>query len=264
MKTYVIVIFSFFIVNSLFAQQKEKDTLFFSIDKYYTISPTITPNLDNETYLDWIEITKEYMNHTKTNGYISFIGDGYLTKDLKPKKILSIKEYIENRRFYYDGKYNQIVDKLKLKDSLTDKYIIYFVNGDEFIRPRELEYISYFPRRDKDWNVVQNKVKDTLFFKLDKEYIYQSKNNTESYFIKDASDNEHIYFQKGETLSTLTPNKVINLKEFIYSSKFYNRDKKYKLDDNGLGDFLNNYIIYFVNENKREFIRVNPGVVIYD
>jgi hypothetical protein len=35
-----------------------------------------------------------------------FVGDGYLTKGLKPKKS-SIKDYIENRKFYLDGKYNQ-------------------------------------------------------------------------------------------------------------------------------------------------------------
>jgi hypothetical protein len=44
---------------------------------------------------------------------IFFVGDGYLTKGLK--KILSIKDYIENRKFYLDGKYNRIIDEWKLK-----------------------------------------------------------------------------------------------------------------------------------------------------
>lgn len=264
MKTYIIIISFFFFLSSLIAQKKEKDTLFFRIDKYYTISPTITPNLNYKTYSDWIEVTKEQMDHTKTNGYISFIGDGYLTKNLKPKKILSIKEYIENRKFYFDGKYNQIIDKWKLKDSLTDKYIIYFVKGDEFIQPRILEYDSYYPRRDKDWNVVQNKVKDTLFFKLDNEYVYQSENISEEYFIKDAIGNERLFFKKIETLKTLRPKKLLNLKEFVQSSRFYNKDKQQKLRDNDLADFLSNYIVFFVNENKREFIHVNSGMVVYD
>lgn len=266
MKKYAMIIFSFFSVCSLLSQQKEKDTLYFSIDKYYTISPTITPNLGNKTYSDWIEITKESMKHTKTNGYISFIGDGYLTKNLKPKKILSIKEYIENRNFYFDGKYNQIVDKWKLKDSLTDKYIIYFVNGDEFIQPRDLEYNSYYPRRDKDWNVVPNTVKDTLFFKLDNEYVYQSKNIPERYFIKDASANEHICFHKEEILNIPTPNKILNLKEFVQSSRFYNKGKKQKLNDKNLSDFLSNYYLYFVKERhgKTEYVKVKPLVIIYD
>jgi hypothetical protein len=85
-------------------------------------------------------------------------------KGLKPKKILSIKDYIENRKFYCDGKHNQIIDKWKLKEFFIDKYVIFFVNGNEFIQPRHLEYNSY--PIGKGENAVNNKVKDTLFFKL--------------------------------------------------------------------------------------------------
>jgi hypothetical protein len=42
-----------------------------------------------------------------------------------------------------------------------DKYVIFFVNGNEFIQPRHLEYNSYYPIGE---NAVNNKVKDTLFF----------------------------------------------------------------------------------------------------
>lgn len=68
------------------AQEKVKDTIYFSIDKYYTISPTITANMGDETYSEWLKTTEEYMKRTKTNGNIFFIGDGYLIKNLKPKK----------------------------------------------------------------------------------------------------------------------------------------------------------------------------------
>jgi hypothetical protein len=157
MKIHIsLLILSFFSITILTAQKKNKDTLFFNIDKYYIISPTIIPNLSNQTYSERLEREKQQMNHTKTNGYIFFVGDGFLTKGLKPKKILSIKDYIENRKFYLDGKYNQIIDKWKLKDSLTDKYILYFVNGDEFIRPRDLVYFSYYPIREGK-NVITNK-----------------------------------------------------------------------------------------------------------
>jgi hypothetical protein len=40
-------------------------------------------------------------------------------KRAKAKKILSIKDYIENRKFYCDGKHNQIIDKWKLKESIN-------------------------------------------------------------------------------------------------------------------------------------------------
>jgi len=249
-------------MSSTFAQ--EKDTLFFAIDKYYTISPTLTANLDTENYSQWIKTTNENMNRTKTNGYIFFIGDGYLIKNLKPKKILSIKEYIENRKFYFDGKYNQIVDKRKLQDSLINKHIIYFVNGNQFIRPRELDYISYYPRRDRNWKVVQNNIKDTLYFKLDNEYIYQSTINPEWYLIKDSTDNQQIFFQKGDLHNNSKIGTVINFKEFVQSSRFYNKDKKQKLDEKGLADFFSNYVVYFVKSNQLESIQVSAGVVVYD
>lgn len=254
----------------IFAQKK--DTLYFSIDKYYTISPTINSNLGKETYLEWIKMTNKYMNRTKTNGYIFFIGDDYLTKNLKPKKVLSIKEYIENRKFYYDGKYNQIVDQKKLQDSLTDKNVIYFVNGDEFIKSLQLNYNSYYPRRDKDWNVIKNKIKDTLYFKLDNEYIYQSTIYPEWYLIKDSNKNQHIFFQKEGLDKVSTINKLINFKEFVQSERFYSKYKKQKLNETALVLFLSNYVVYFVkvndndndNDNDNEFIKVSVGEVVYD
>ncbi|MDY0986573.1 hypothetical protein SOM12_04045 [Flavobacterium sp. CFBP9031] len=47
MKIYVLSIFYFFFVSKIFSQKK--DTLYFDIDKYYTISPTINQNLENES-----------------------------------------------------------------------------------------------------------------------------------------------------------------------------------------------------------------------
>lgn len=48
---YFISCIIFFSIAVLKAQDSKKDTLFFSVDKYYTISPTITPNLSNQTPL---------------------------------------------------------------------------------------------------------------------------------------------------------------------------------------------------------------------
>jgi hypothetical protein len=262
MKIYILSVFYFFFVSKIFSQKK--DTLYFGIDKYYTISPTINSNLENEPYPEWIKTTNEYMKQTKTNGYIFFIGDDYLTKNLKPKKVLSIKKYIENRKFYFDGKYNQIVDEKKVKDSLIDKYVIYFVNGDKFIKPLQLNYVSYYPRRDKDWNVVENKIQDTLYFKLDNEYIYQSTTDPEWYLIKGSNGNQHIFFQKEGIERGLTINKLIDFKEFVQSQRFCSKYKKQKLNEPALADFLSNYVVYFVKVTENEFIKVSAGEVVYD
>lgn len=265
MKTRILIInIIFFSISFLKAQEKTKDTLFFSVDKYYTISPTISANSLHNTYKKQVEAEKEQMSHTKTNGYFFFVGNGYLTNGLKPKKILSIKDYIENRKFYFDGIHNKIVDRWKLKDSLTNKYIIYFVNGDEFIQPRYLEYQSYYPLRDKNWNIINNKVADTLFFQFDSKYIKTYAEIPNRMYLDDSSGSldGSFFFEKDKIISNLNPNKVLFLKEFIQSSRFYEENKKQKLKDLELSEYLNNYIIFLVNDEKKEYIQVSCGYAI--
>lgn len=267
MKIYFFLTTLFIFITGLKAQEK-KDTLFFNIDKYYTISPTITPNLINRGYLEIVKLQKKLKGHTRTNGYVYFIGDGILAKDLKPKKVLSIKDYIENRKFYLDGKYNKIVDERKLRDSLTNKYKIFFVNGEEFISPRVLEYHSYYPIREGDKD-IQNKIKDTLFFKLDNDYVYKPKDVYKSkyisidFLIKDNSKDEVFFFKELEKVKTLKPREVLSLEDFIRSSRFYDKNKSHKLNEMYLMKFMTDYVIYLV-DNKNEYLKVEPSVVIED
>jgi hypothetical protein len=260
-----ISLFSTLIMYSATLLAQKKDSLFFAIDKYYTISPTITPNLHIQTYPERIEAQKKQILETKTNGYVSFFGNGALIKGLKPKKILSIKDYIENRKFYHDGKYNQIVDKWKLKDSLTDKYEVFFVNGEEFIQPRYLEYISYYPIRDKN-NIIRQAIKDTLFFSLDNDYIVQSKHNKDVFLFKDGKDIHQgsVYFERIKPIQKIKPhNEVLDLKKFIYASKFYNNSKQ-MINDFDMIDYLTNYTLILVDkrEEEVEYIEVSTVYVI--
>ena len=266
MKKYInYVLITFFIVFPIVLVAQEKDSLFFAIDKYYTISPTITPNLHLQTYPELVEAEKKQILQTKTNGYIYFIGNGILIKGLKPKKTLSLKDYIENRKFYHDGKYNQIVDPWKLKDSLTDKYEVFFVNGEEFIQPRILEYYSYYPLKDGDRSIT-NPIKDTLCFKLDNNYVAQSKHDKDIYYLEDSGKSGDVtfYFVKMNSTKNINYDKLLDVKNFIHSSRFYDDSKKYKLKDFDLMNYLNNYVIYLVDkkEEEIEFIEVGPGFEI--
>ncbi len=259
-----LLLFLIFILLSTTLLAQEKDSLFFAIDKYYTISPTIIPNLHLQTYPELVEAQKKQILQTKTNGYVSFIGNGALIKGLKPKKTLSLKDYIENRKFYHDGKYNQIVDKWKLKDSLTDKYEVFFVNGEEFIQPRYLEYISYYPIHGE--NIIRHAIKDTLFFKLDNDYVVQSEHNKAVFLFKDGKDIHQgsIYFQKIKTIARIKPhNEILDLKKFIYASKFYNNSKQ-TINDFDMIDYLTNYIIILVNKKEEdvEYIEVSTVFAI--
>ncbi|WP_016990122.1 hypothetical protein [Flavobacterium sp. ACAM 123] len=263
-----LLILSFFSGATLMAQERKKDTLFFSLDYYYTISPTITPNLSNQIYSERIEFKKQQLKHTKTNGYILFVGDGFLTKGLKPKKILSIKEYIENRKFYFDGQYNQIIDKWKLKNSLTDKHTIYFVNGNEFIHPRYLEYYSYYPIGKGENAINNNNVKDTLFFKLDNSYINESKSVAEQYLLKDGSGSSSgtFFFKEFKEKNNLhpTPKEILSLENFVHSSRFYDKNKQQKLDDYELANFFSNYVVFLVEDihGKTKYIQVKSSFLI--
>lgn len=259
-KTHVFV--SIFFLHSSTSMAQKKDSLFFAIDKYYTISPTISPNFyKNLTYSEVVRNNKNQMAHTKTNGNIFFIGDGVLIKGLKPKKILSLKDYIENRKFYHDGKYNQIIDKWKLKDSLTDKYEMFFVNGEEFIRPRLLEYYSYYPFKEDD-KFITNQIMDTLYFNLDTNYIAQSKHDKDIYYLEDSGKSGDVTFRftKMKSAKNVKYDKLLDIKNFIHSSRFY----KYKLKDFDLMNYLSNYVIYLVDKKEEdiEFIEVGPGFEI--
>ena len=255
------VLITFFIVFPIVLVAQEKYSLFFDIDKYYTISPTITPNLHLQTYPELVEAEKKQILQTKTNGYIYFIGNGILIKGLKPKKILSLKDYIENRKFYHDGKYNQIIDKWKLKDSLTDKYELFFVNGKEFIQPRYLEYISY--NREV---LITKPIEDTLCFKLDPDYIAQYKHNKDIYYLEDSGKSGDVtfHFVKMKSAKNIKYDTLLDIKNFIHSSRFYNDSNKYKLKDFDLTNYLSNYVIYLVDKKEEdiEFIEVGPGFEI--
>ena len=173
------------------------------------------------------------------------------------------KRQIENRKFYHDGKYNQIVDKWKLKDSLTDKYEVFFVNGEEFIQPRYLEYISYYPIHGEN-NIIRHTIKDTLFFKLDNDYVVHSEHNKDVFFFKDGKDihQGNVYFQKIKNIIKIKPHtEVLNLKKFIHESKFYNNSKQ-TINDFDMIDYLSNYTIILLNK-KEEYVEYIEVSAVY-
>ncbi|MGZ9677587.1 hypothetical protein [Flavobacterium sp. GNP001] len=178
-----------------------------------------------------------------------------------------MKEYIENRKFYYDGRHNNLVDNYKLQDSLFNKYVIYFVNDNEFIQPRYLEYKSYYPRRNKkgDWIANPNEKKDTLYFNLDNEYVYPSKYNKTAFLIQDCISlgGGTFCFEQKQTIKDIKPLTILDLKKYIRSSIFYD-SRKQLLSSYPLMHFLSNYVLFFVTkkENDCDYIQVQPMYVI--
>ncbi|KOP37115.1 hypothetical protein DBB36_18090 [Flavobacterium sp. WLB] len=269
MKTYLLFIAVLpFISLTAQVNDNKKDTLFFSVDKYYTVSPSIELKLSNENYNKKLAFEKMQFRQTNTDGYVFFSGDSVAAKNIKPKNIISIKDYIENRKFYHDGKSNKIVDKWKLKDSLTDKYVIFFDDCNQLIQAKSLEYISYYPIQ-KDSKIIENKRKDTLFFKLDNKYIYESYPavNPKRYLLKDSgtSKNGTFFFEEfdEQTRPRFKSKKSLDLESFIHSTRFYNADKQI-IEDRNLSNYLSNYIIFLDKEieNKHDYIQIKPSVTI--
>lgn len=109
----------------------------------------------------------------------------------------------------------------------------------------------------------QEKLKDTLFFNLDGKYIFQSKYVSTSYLLKDSNDIDKgtFYFEELEIINNVIPKEILCLKNVVRSSKFYNKQKKRKLDDNGLFEYFDKYIVFLVKENKEtdEYIKVRAN-----
>lgn len=248
------LIFNILIISlslNSYAQDSKKDTIYFLYDKQYIIEDTEFNNLDyNE------KTEKELLNKkiTNTNGYIYFIKDTILN-NLNPNQILSIKEYIERKEFYFQGKYNRIVDKWKLKSLLLDKYIIFLVKDNKYIKPKYLIYNSYYPIGKGD-NAIINRIKDTLFFKFDENYILQAKNGSDDLFLVDSNSDGTFYFERQEITYDLKVETKLDLKNFIQSSRFFRKDYIKKLRDYDLSEYLGNYVIFLIIENK--FIKVKP------
>jgi hypothetical protein len=148
---------------------------------------------------------------------------------------------------------------METKRILIDKYVIFFVNGNEFIQPRHLEYNSYYPI-GKGENAVNNKVKDTLFFKLDNKYVYRSKYEPKSFLLKDGHDvTSGFYFETVQIVNNLEPKEILSLENFLRSSKFYNE----KLNDYQLWEYFN-YVVVLVEGvlDKKKYIQVKSGFEI--
>lgn len=107
---------------------------------------------------------------------------------------------------------------------------------------------------------AQDRTKDTLYFKLDANYLYESKYVGNSYLLKDSNDvgRGTFFFEKIGTEPHGAPQEILCLKKYVRSSKHYSKHKKFKLNDYRLWEHLNNYTIYLVKKTDQdvEYIRV--------
>lgn len=113
---------------------------------------------------------------------------------------------------------------------------------------------------------AQEKLKDTFFFKLDNSYIYESKSIANKFLLKDKNSDEEFYLKGVGTLNNLKPKKILCLKGFIRTPKYYNKSQKQKLNNSELVNFFSSIKVYLVKkkDTENEYIEVNPILVFYD
>ncbi|WP_264531454.1 hypothetical protein [Flavobacterium sp. N502540] len=114
---------------------------------------------------------------------------------------------------------------------------------------------------------AQEKTKDTLFFTYDSKYIKAHIEIPNHFYIKDGSGymDGTFHFVKAKVLENQTVKlKEVCLKKFVHSSKFYDKNRKRRLDDYALWEYLKNYTIVLVKrtEDRKEYIQVEPSFEI--
>lgn len=116
---------------------------------------------------------------------------------------------------------------------------------------------------------AQEKVKDTLFFNYDKDYITTHVETPNHFYIKDGSGISigNFYFTEVVRLKNKSRNtklKEICLEKFIRTSKFYDENRRLKLNDYALWEYFKDYTIVLVKNvrGKKEYIQVEPSFEI--
>lgn len=108
---------------------------------------------------------------------------------------------------------------------------------------------------------AQKQIKDTLFFKYDKNYIKERIIDTNIYYVLEDSHSEGTFFFQGiQTFLNLKPEKKRCLKKYVRNSEYYDKSGKRKLYDYGLYDHLRDYTIFLVKG--KEYIKVEASYEI--
>ncbi|WP_427873064.1 hypothetical protein [Flavobacterium sp. MMS24-S5] len=114
---------------------------------------------------------------------------------------------------------------------------------------------------------AQEKVKDTLIFSYDSNYIITHNEIPNHFYIKDGSGGNvgEFFFAGVQKIKNYkTKKREIGLKEFIRSSKFYDENRRLKLRDYELADYLEDYVIFLVKteDGKKSYIQVKSSFEI--
>lgn len=109
---------------------------------------------------------------------------------------------------------------------------------------------------------AQEKIKDTLFFKLDN-YLYQFKFDSKKYIIKDNYDIKDgaIYFDTFKIVNAAKPKKILCFRRYAKTANLYMINNPKKLNDVKLTKLFDNHIIILVSKKGKQTIYTEVGPV---
>jgi hypothetical protein len=264
MKIYIFILL---ISSNLIAQIQKKDTLYFSYDEKYILFSDLN-NTEKFNYKEFEQKVVENIKWTGTEGYFNLIKVDTLY-NLNPKNIYSLKGYVEQRKFYYPGKYSRTINRNVLKEKLFNKYVIFIVDDNHFIKirqhPFENIYNSYYPIKFSDDKIITKPLRDTIFIKFDKNILTrkQERNGGKHYYLikdLDQKKSEITYFSEKKEYPNIKPTEILNLREIIEESGAYYDTNKF--NDSVLFNYFSQagYIIFIVKENKCIKVEINSVI----
>lgn len=109
---------------------------------------------------------------------------------------------------------------------------------------------------------AQEKVKDTLFFKLDN-YLYQFKFDSKQYIIKGNYDIKDgaVYFETFKIVTTAKPKEILCFKKYAKTANLYMINNPKKLNDVKVGKLFDNYVIILISKKNKQTTYTEVGPV---
>ncbi|WP_166922917.1 hypothetical protein [Flavobacterium poyangense] len=109
---------------------------------------------------------------------------------------------------------------------------------------------------------AQEKIKDTLFFKLDN-YLYQFKFDSKKYIIKDNYDIKDgaIYFDTFKIVNVAKPKEILCFRRYAKTANLYMINNPKKLNDVKVTKLFDDHIIILVSKKSKQTIYTEVGPV---
>jgi len=109
---------------------------------------------------------------------------------------------------------------------------------------------------------AQDKVKDTLFFKLDN-YLYQLKFDSKQYIIKDNYNIKDgaIYFETFKIVTTAKPKEILCFRKYAKTANLYMINNPKQLNDVKVSKLFDNYIIILISKKNKQTTYTEVGPV---